>query len=106
MEPGGPEPEGPDLPNLLQLPDQSESQTPTSARFTSTKFISAIPLLNIDQKKRKACKQLQSNIIKNLLEKVKKNLLEAYKYTNQEEILQALKHVSHAINNTTSKELN
>ena len=92
--------------NLSQSLNQSKSQTSTSARFTSVKFVPAIPLLNINQKKRKACKQLQSNIIKNLLEEAKENLLKAYKYTNQEEILQALKHVSHAINNTISKELN
>ena len=73
--------------NLPQSPDQSGSQTPTPARFTSAKFVPAIPLLNIDQKKRKACKQLQSNIIKNLLEETKENLLKAFKYINQEEIL-------------------
>ena len=49
---------------------------------------------------------MQGNIIKNLFEEAKENLLEAYKYTNQKEILQILKHVSHAINNTTSRELN
>ena len=49
---------------------------------------------------------MQSNIIKNLLEKAKENLFKAFKYINQEKILQALKHVSHAINNITSKELN
>ena len=41
-----------------------------------------------------------------MLEEAKENLLKTYKYTNQEEILQALKYVSHAINNTTSRELN
>ena len=70
------------------------------------KFASVIPLLEISQKKRKACNQLQDNISKNMLEEAKESLLEAYKHTNQKEILQALKHISHAINNTTSKELN
>ena len=41
-----------------------------------------------------------------MLEKAKENLLKAYKYINQKEILQALKYISHAINNTTSRELN
>ena len=49
------EPEGSES-NLPQSPDQSGSQTPTPARFTSAKFVSAIPLLNINQKKRKAYK--------------------------------------------------
>ena len=101
MESTGPEPSNP-----LQSPNQPESQTSIFIRFTSIKFASAISLLNIDQKKRKVCKQLQSNITKNLLEKVKENLLKTYKYINQEEILQTLKHISHAINNTTSRELN
>ena len=96
----------PELLNSLQSSNQSESQTSTFVKFIFVKFASAIPLLNINQKKRKACKQLQNNITKNLLEKAKENLLKAYKYTNQEEILQALKHVSHTINNTTSRELN
>ena len=39
--------------NLSQLSNQSESQTFTLIRFTSAKFVSAIPLLNIDQKKKK-----------------------------------------------------
>ena len=70
------------------------------------KFTLVIPLLEISQKKKKVCNQLQSNISKNLLEEVKESLLEAYEHINQKEILQALKHISHVINNITSKKLN
>ena len=106
-----------EFPNLLQSLGQLKPQTSTaikSVQITAanfmptkhTKFALVIPLLEISQKKKKACNQLQSNISKNLLKEAKKSLLETYKHINQEEILQVLKHISHAINNTTSKELN
>ena len=103
--------------DVSQSSDQLKSQTFTATKSVQitavnfmpikhTKFAPVIPLLEISQKKRKACNQLQGNISKNLLEEAKESLLEAYKHTNQEEILQALKHVSHAINNIINKKLN
>ena len=82
----------------LQSSDQLEPQTFTATNpvqitavnflpIKHIKFASVILLLEISQKKRKAYNQLQGNISKNLLEEAKKSLFEAYKHTNQEEIL-------------------